>query len=299
MKLPKRVSQHISETASFKLFSSKIPDNWIIRDLTERDYGIDAYLELTNDENELTGELVLVQLKSRKLISWTKDNIYTICDIDIATSNYWFRIVVPVFIFLADIDNQELYFLSADHYIKRNFREFAKQESFNYRVERVNKFEGEEGIFSFKFDFYYEYARQQFENELLFFLSNLENYQVFQSDHDNRDFHLGIEPPDLIFFEAMHRNFKFLCIYLNIDNPIPSLAELKKRSHNKFKDKFYYELYEHDLTEWALDFQNLTLKIINNLKSFLEGELDYWLIVNPTVYNYVIKIIENKRPPKL
>lgn len=63
MKLPKRVPQHISETASFKLFSSKIPDNWIIRDITERDYGIDCYLELVNDNNELSGELALIQLK--------------------------------------------------------------------------------------------------------------------------------------------------------------------------------------------------------------------------------------------
>ncbi|WP_165835406.1 hypothetical protein [Chryseobacterium viscerum] len=51
MKLPKRVPQHISETASFKLFSSNIPDNWIIRDITERDYGIDCYLELVNENN--------------------------------------------------------------------------------------------------------------------------------------------------------------------------------------------------------------------------------------------------------
>jgi len=60
--LPKRTPQHISETASFKIFSNKIPDNWIIRYVTERDYGIDLYIELVNKDNELTGDLILIQL---------------------------------------------------------------------------------------------------------------------------------------------------------------------------------------------------------------------------------------------
>lgn len=44
MRLPKRVPQPIYEVASFKLFSSKIPDNCIIREIIERDYGIDCYI---------------------------------------------------------------------------------------------------------------------------------------------------------------------------------------------------------------------------------------------------------------
>lgn len=117
MKLPKRVPQHISETASFKLFSSKIPDNWIVRDVSERDYGIDCYLELVNDDNELTGELALIQLKSRQKINWTKDDTFQLSGVDISTSNYWYKFSVPVFIFLADIESQELYFLSVDYFI--------------------------------------------------------------------------------------------------------------------------------------------------------------------------------------
>jgi hypothetical protein len=297
MKLPKRVPQHISETASFKLFSSKIPNSWIIRDITERDYGVDCYLELVNDNNELTGELALIQLKSKQSIPWTKDDYYTLTGIDIATSNYWYKFAVPVFIFLADIDNQELYFVSVDYQIKRNFDEFVKQGTFNYKVTKTDKFEGKEGVFAFKFKFYYEYYRQQFENELLFFLSNLQHFQDFQAEHDNRDFHLGIESTDLIYFESMHRNYSFLCTYFDIDNPIPTLRELKRKSREKFKGEHHYELYEHDLTEWVGEFSKLTLKIIKGLKSFLDGELAFWLIVNPTVYNYVINIKDDGQLP--
>lgn len=286
MKLPKRVDQHISETACFKLFSSKIPDSWIIRDITERDYGIDCYLELVNDKSELSGELALIQLKSKQSIPWTKGYYYTLTGVDIATSNYWYKFAVPVFIFLADIDSQELYFLSVDYYIKRNFAEFIKQETFNYKIKKTDNFD----VFAFKFHFYYEYYRQQFENEFLFFLSNLQHFKDFQAEHVNRDFHMPIESTDLIYFEAMHRNYSFLSTYLNIDNPIPSLRKLKEKSREKFKGDTHYELYEEDLTECVREFEKLTLEIIKKLKSFLDGEMSYWLVVNRTVFNYVINI---------
>ena len=201
--------------------------------------------------------------------------------------------------FLADIDNRELYFVSVDYHIKRNFSEFVKQGVFNYKFKKTDRFEGKDGVFSFKFCFYYEYYRQQFENELLFFLSNIQHFYDFQNEHDNRDYHLGIEDTDLIYFEAMHRNIKFLCTYLNIDNAIPTLTELKKRSREKFKCEFHYELYEHDLTEWVGEFKKLTLEITKELKSFLDGELKYWLIVNPTVFNYVNNIREDGQPSEL
>lgn len=289
MKLPQRVKQHISETASYKLFLAKIPDSWVIRDVTERDYGIDCYVELVNKNNELTGELVLIQLKSRQSIKWNKNDSYTLSGVNIETSNYWYKFSVPVFIFLADLENQTLYMKSVNHWIKRNFLDFVKQDKFNYIFKKTDSFDGEDGVFAFKFYFYYEQYRMQFENELLFFLTNLRHFIDFQSEHNNLDFHLGIEGEDLIFFESMHRNYDFLCMYFGMDNPIPSMNELKNRSKEKFKNDFY-ELYEHDLTEWMETFEKLTNKILTEMKSFLHGELNYWMIVNPTLYNYIINL---------
>ncbi len=250
-----------------------------------------------NDKNELSGELALIQLKSRQSIPWTEENYFTLTGIDIATSNYWYKFAVPVFVFLADIDHKELYFVSVNYYIKRNFYEFTKQKVFNYKIEKSSKFEGKNGVFAFKFHFYYEHYRQQFENELLFFLSNLSNIKNFQAEHDNRDFHMPVESTDLIFFEAMHRNFSFLCTYLNIDNAVPSLRKLKEKSREKFPNGAPYELFEDDLNIWMPHFGKLTLTIISELKIFLAGEMNYWMFVNRTLYNYVTDIKEDGQLP--
>lgn len=287
MKLPERPKQHISETASFKLFASKVPDNWIIREVTERDYGIDCYIELVSDDNKLTGDLVLIQLKSRQRINWTKDNYYTISGIEMTTSNYWWQFAVPVFIFLADLENQKIYFISTHHYIRQNFLEFVKQKSFSYKIRQDHLFENPESLLRFRYQYSQETHRKQFENELLFFVSNYNHYVDFQEEHSNRDFHLGIESTDLIFFETMHRNFKFLTSYLNILNVIPSLKEIKISSVKKIGEEFHYELYEHDLKELAWPFKRTTGKILINLKNLIENESEYWLVINPTLINYV------------
>ena len=292
MKLPKRVPQHISETASFKIFSSKVPNNWIIRDVTERDYGIDCYLEIVNQNNELTGDLALIQLKSRQSILWTKENKFTLSKIDIATTNYWYSFPVPVFIFLVDINRNELYYLPIGNYIKTHYLDFNKQKIFNYKVEKRNLF----GMFTFRLYYIRELYRNRFESEFLFFLSNLEHYQKFQLGHENLDFHLGVERTDLIFFEVMHRNYEFLASYFDIRHPIPEIFKIKEKSREMFSTG-YYELYEYDLSIWGKEFQKLTLQIIKKIKAFLENEKSYWLITNRTVYNYAIQIKEDGQLP--
>ncbi len=296
LELPDRSEQHIKETASYKLFASKIPDKWIIRDLGKDDYGIDCYLELVNEKNRVTGDLVLIQLKSTEEITWTVKDTFTHYNVKMSTTNYWYKLNVPVFIFVADIKRKEIFCKSVDQTIKSNFNEFLKQKTFHYKFEKKELFDGEKSISNFKVAYNYEKYRNQFENELLFFISNLENFQNFQRDHWNRDYHLGVEDTDLIYFEAMHRNFDFLSDYLNVTNPIPNLNELKRESSKKFKQDFY-ELYEQDLSEWMESFEKLMIKLIKEAKQFIEDESEYWINTNLTVFNYINNIQDDGTLP--
>ena len=46
MRLPQRASQHVTESKSYRIFSAKLPEDWIVREVTERDYGVDCYIEI-------------------------------------------------------------------------------------------------------------------------------------------------------------------------------------------------------------------------------------------------------------
>lgn len=67
MKYPKRIDSHVSESLSFSAVSSSLPKDWIIREVTERDYGVDLYVELVGASGNVTGDMVALQVKSKKM----------------------------------------------------------------------------------------------------------------------------------------------------------------------------------------------------------------------------------------
>ena len=79
MKLPKRPKTHVIETESGRLLQSLVPEEWIVRDPPERDYGIDLYIEQVSKDGYLTGQLMAVQLKGQQNIEWKTIGWRTAC----------------------------------------------------------------------------------------------------------------------------------------------------------------------------------------------------------------------------
>lgn len=83
IELPKRADNHIRETTGNKVLESLIPAEWIIRSVSERDYGVDCYIELVDEENHLTGEIAFVQMKATDKIDWRiRDNGFKFYKVD-------------------------------------------------------------------------------------------------------------------------------------------------------------------------------------------------------------------------
>ena len=109
MEYPKRIDTHISESISFDALSSVLPDEWIIRELTERDYGVDLYIELVGKDGKVTGDLVALQVKSTKSIQFNNKGLFTYGGIKKSTINYWLGLPVPVFLIVVNLNNKGLF----------------------------------------------------------------------------------------------------------------------------------------------------------------------------------------------
>lgn len=70
MKRPKRPDTHVTEAESWRLLQAIAPEEWIVREVSERDYGIDTYIELASKDGHITGDLMSVQLKGVSEINW-------------------------------------------------------------------------------------------------------------------------------------------------------------------------------------------------------------------------------------
>jgi len=73
MKFTIRSETHEIESESWTLLRSKAPTNWIVREVSERDYGVDFYVEMANTNREITGEIFAGQLKGTRHLKWKAD----------------------------------------------------------------------------------------------------------------------------------------------------------------------------------------------------------------------------------
>lgn len=67
---PTRSESHIREEIGISTLKSLIPVEWILRDITGRDYGHDAILQITKtNSNEVLPYLIGIQIKYREGVS--------------------------------------------------------------------------------------------------------------------------------------------------------------------------------------------------------------------------------------
>ena len=126
--MPKRPRQHQLESESRAALQSIIPPKWVYRDKAP-DYGIDAEIEIFDENEKATGLIFLVQLKATD-----EPNIAKALRIPlkISTFNYYHALDLPVLIVLYHAPSKQIYarwFHSFDPYYAR-----ASKSYFSFRL---------------------------------------------------------------------------------------------------------------------------------------------------------------------
>lgn len=295
MKLPQRDIRHITETSSYKIFSNNIPDNWIIREVTERDYGIDCYIELVSASNQVTGELISIQLKGQQNINWTKQNYYTFSGINIETTNYWMKFPVPVFICLVDLSSKEVFFESIKTSVRQNFYKYLPQENFSYKIKKENKLE-KSNLDSFLMSYFYEKTWKKLEFNITMYFSNYNNYIQFIKDNIGRDCFMGVEIDRVLYLKTFYYNLRFLSNQFSIAWTLKSLDEYFEESQSKFGNTYYIHEYYIDLI--VKDLEKLLVPVSLKIKERITDiESQYWYVKDLHLYNLVINIDDKGNIP--
>jgi len=123
-----RTITHIIDTRAVKKVVSTLPDHWAVRELTERDYGIDLMVEVflpgskdkkQRDAYEASGALFHIQIKgTQKAI--LPDNATVGYRLKKRTLRYVERFNVPFFLFRTDVSSPsgKIYFVWLQRYIR-------------------------------------------------------------------------------------------------------------------------------------------------------------------------------------
>lgn len=287
MDLPIRSKQHISESKSFRIFRNNVPDEWIIRDITERDYGIDCYLEIVGNDQRLTGELVSIQIKGINKINWNEDNQYKFGKIEISTTNYWYLFSVPVFICIVDLTTEEVFYLAVKKYIRENFDKYLNEKIFNYIFNKNQIFDKNNIQFPvFRYQYYIDQNYLILTNQITDFIVNYNEYYDYLENNIGRDFFLGVERLRIIRTKNIYNLIENLSALFHINWNLEKFENYKINSKNKYGDS--YELYEEQLSEVAEKLLNKMKQLFIKIKTHIcVTEETYWLCIDNTLANYV------------
>lgn len=156
-----RTSTHVIETKS-RDYIRNVIDNYyangdaLFREISERDYGIDALIELF-DEGIPTGRLCLVQLKgTEKSIVPLQDGQNISCKISTSNAQYARQRIIPVVLFYVSIKEPGcFYFTSLNEAVETvNAEVITQQASITVHIPVSNNGDHLELLFRFIADFY-------------------------------------------------------------------------------------------------------------------------------------------------
>ena len=83
-----------------------MPDDWLFRETTGQDYGIDGFIEIC-DFTDMQGKLLAVQLKGSQDIKANKRGYLTKGNIKKSTFSYWENYNIPIVLFYIDIEKED------------------------------------------------------------------------------------------------------------------------------------------------------------------------------------------------
>ena len=280
MDFPERTPQHITETASWHILKSTAPDHWLVREVSERDYGIDAYVELVTLKGEVTGDLCSIQLKGSEKIEWQKDKKQQRCratySIDMPTINYWMGLPVPVFLVWADVTEKQAFLAPVKSQVRKQYDKYLTQQSLSFEFLNATKLGTDLGLAAFIAFYFREKFFARFHSTLREVLIHCDEYLEFIQEYQCRDHHLGMESDEEMMVQHIYRTCHFLAQFLGIDWKIISLAEMYKQDEEVFESQ-YYSLHQHSANQLFAAIEPVYVEIIEKCRERVMGtEVQFW-----------------------
>jgi hypothetical protein len=173
------------------------PRQWIVREISERDYGIDAYVEIATEGGAITGNLISLQLKGVQQIRWREvkggSRRATSPQINKSTANYWLGLPIPVFLLLADLAANNIYYATVESQLRNHFDSLSTQNSVTLTLDERANLETDEGRKLFHILVARERLQPRFVLDVTSLLNSVQTFADFILSNQGYDRFLDVD----------------------------------------------------------------------------------------------------------
>lgn len=293
---PLRAPSHVIDNTAKNLLRVSLPQEWILRDQPENDYGIDFHLEFIDEHNQVMGQVAAIQLKGTSTGNEDSPEKPRTITIKRKTLNLWKAYETPVFIVLIDINTQKTYLKSIENEKRKDPTRYLLGQSETITIQ-FNEF----NIVDLKKLFsHYQFAKalRAMDRELPLimtihrdFIKLFERYQ--------RDGHMPVDGDGTFNpenFESHYHERRIRYVYaemrkisslIGVEWNIPSINETIHT--NNWYDEGSTEMYEFHFTMILEQLDRIFQKILKTIKIIITAYKDFWRKRNPEFAAYALK----------
>jgi hypothetical protein len=306
MKFPERSDSHVTEAESWRLLQALAPKEWIVREVSERDYGIDAYIELTSEAGQITGQLMSVQLKGVQAIDWRPSErglrVASSPSVKTTTAAYWLGLPVPVFLFVADLTAENIHFVAVQEGIRTQFDKLDSQSTISFALGDKLDLRSEAGLTLLHRFYARERRHEQFSFHITNLINQIDAFADFIRANQNRDIFMGVEAERHLTFRALHESCRMASLYLEHEWTVESLSDLYAKDRDEWKDENYY-LHERTLDYALQKIEMLFPALVRKALALVsETQASYWRDKDPVFFSlcssgeliWTLKQLENE-----
>jgi hypothetical protein len=289
MKFPERTSAHVTETESWRLLQALALKEWVVREVSERDYGIDAYIELIPKAGQITGQLMSVQLKGEQAIDWRPSEgglrVASSPSVKTTTAAYWLGLPVPVFLFVADLTAENIHFVAVQEGIRAQFDKLDSQKTISFALRDKLDLRSEVGLSLLDRSYARERRHEQFSFHITNLINQIDAFADFIRVNQNRDIFMEVEAERHLQFRALHESCRMASLYLEHEWTVESLSDLYAKDRDKWKDETVY-LHEQTLDRALQKIEMLFPALVRKALALVsETQANYWRNKDPVFFS--------------
>lgn len=257
-------------------------------------------------------------MKSSQNYHWNQNNTVSI-SIPKSTCNYWMHNPLPVFLFIADLALNCIFYIDIKKQLRERYDELLTQENFIFYVPFANKLEKHQNIDNERCQYDESYFLEIHKPEFLLFYNIIHSINLDAFIPDLLEFivnwktyfeHISHQYADPFLVQpfSFYQKTEYICSVINRYNDLYN-TNLSQINLQEIKEqcKGAYEFWETTCNDDVLEYEIIAIhsEISNQMEPFINSvkylffklEKTYWLQTNPRVIEYLQDINWNEYKP--
>lgn len=267
-----------------------------MREVSERDYGIDCYIEIVWNGHQVTGDLCSLQSKGTQKVDWLQSPINgskkaRLSGIDKSTINYWMGLPIPVFLVWADLESREVFWAPVKKQVRERYAEYLNdnQETMGFDFHPEFHLGTKQGDHLFVT----EYTRERLQDRFLWSLTDLlvhhYEYISFMRKNQHRDCFMEVEIERELLFCHIYQTCQFMARCLGIEWQVVDLRDAYVSDSKEWNSPF--GIHELTLSRTLAELEPIFTNILLRAKDLIvQRESTYWKNCNGVLYKMCLQL---------